>query len=416
MNKTPEELRKEREQRVLDAIRLRVPDRVPFLPFFQFFSAFYAGITPQEAMYDYDKACADDKKTILDFEPDMYGGPAVFRSGHVLEMLDCRQLKWPGHGVDPKVGYQFVEKEYMLPEEYEEFVENPSDWMIRKYIPRIFGALKPFEKLPGVLDQFYYYGAVSGGLAAMGTPEVQQALETLLRAARESLKWVTRIQAHAAEMMRLGFSPFFFVATYAPFDFIGDNFRGTREMMLDMYRRADKLLEALERATQMTIKIATRRAATTRIPMAFIPLHKGADGFMSAEQYTTFYWPFLKQLIHGIIDAGLIPYVYTEGSYNTRLEMIRDVPKGKVLYHFERVDMARAKEVLGDVACISGNVPNSLLISGTPDDVKEYCRKLIDIAGKGGGFIMDTASVIDEARPENVKAMAEFTREYGVYR
>jgi uroporphyrinogen-III decarboxylase len=91
------------------------------------------------------------------------------------------------------------------------------------------------------------------------------------------------------------------------------------------------------------------------------------------------------------------------------------VPKGKVLYHFERVDMARAKDILGDVSCIAGNVPNSLLIMGTPEDVKDYCRKLIDTVGKGGGFIMDSAAIIDEARPENVKAMGDLTREYGVY-
>lgn len=415
MGKTPEELREEREQRVLDAIQLKIPDRVPFLPCFQFFPAYYAGITPQEAMYDYEKACEANKKTILDFEPDMYVGPATFRSGPVLEALDCNQLKWPGHGVDPKLDYQFVEDAYMPPEEYDEFIENPSDWMIRKYMPRIFGALKPLEKLPGIPDQFYYYGAVSAGLATMGTPQVQEAFQSLLKAAKESLRWVTHLQAHIAEMRELGFSPFFFVATYAPFDFIGDNFRGTREMMLDMYRRPDKLLEALEKATQLTIRIATRRAATSRIPIVFIPLHKGADGFMSEEQYKIFYWPYLKRLIMGVIDAGLIPYVYTEGGYNSRLEIIRDVPKGKVLYHFERVDMARAKDILGDVACIAGNVPNSLLIMGTPEDVKDYCRKLIDTVGEGGGFIMDSAAIIDEARPENVKAMGDLTREYGVY-
>jgi hypothetical protein len=67
MNKTAEELGKEREKRVRDAIELRVPDRVPLVPLFSFFPAFYAGITPQEAMYDYGKAYQAYKKTILDF-------------------------------------------------------------------------------------------------------------------------------------------------------------------------------------------------------------------------------------------------------------------------------------------------------------------------------------------------------------
>jgi uroporphyrinogen-III decarboxylase len=416
MTKDPQELGALREQRIRDAIALRLPDRVPVMPMFQFFPAFYAGITPHEAMYDYEKARMAWKKTILDFEPDLYAGPALFRSGPVLETLDCRQLRWPGHGVDAHHAYQFVEAEYMPAEEYDEFIENPSDWMIRRYMPRIFGALTPFQNLPGILDQFYYYGAPSAGLATMGTPQVQEAFQSLLKAARESHAWVSGLVSFVQEMKQLGFSPMFLVATYAPFDLIGDNFRGTRGMALDMYRRPEKLLAALEKMTGLTIKMATRRAASGGIPIVFIPLHKGSEGFMSPEQFKTFYWPSLRTLILGLCAAGCIPYVYTEGDYTSRLEFLRDVPKGKVMYHFQKVDMARAKAILREVACIVGDVPNSLLISGTADQVKDYCRKLIDTAGEGGGFIMDSSACIDEAKPENIRAMIDFTKAYGVYR
>ena len=62
-----------------------------------------------------------------------------------------------------------------------------------------------------------------------------------------------------------------------------------------------------------------------------------------------------------------------------------------------------------------GNVPNVMLLSGTPDDVRAYCKKLIDVVGKDGGFIMDAAVMLDEAKPENLKAMIDFTKEYGIY-
>ena len=58
MAKTPEDLGREREQRVRDAIQLKVPDRVPFVPMLEFFPAYYAGITTEQAMYDYDKGFA----------------------------------------------------------------------------------------------------------------------------------------------------------------------------------------------------------------------------------------------------------------------------------------------------------------------------------------------------------------------
>jgi uroporphyrinogen-III decarboxylase len=87
-----------------------------------------------------------------------------------------------------------------------------------------------------------------------------------------------------------------------------------------------------------------------------------------------------------------------------------------VIYHFATMDMERAKAVLGGIAAISGNLPNRLMLMGTPEDIKEHCKKLIDTCGKEGGYIMDTSALLDEARPENVKAMFEFTRAYGVYR
>ena len=53
---------------------------------------------------------------------------------------------------------------------------------------------------------------------------------------------------------------------------------------------------------------------------------------------------------------------------------------------------------------------------GTVQDVKDYCKKLIDVVGKGGGFILAPRSSTDEVKPENLKAMIDFTHEYGVYR
>jgi uroporphyrinogen-III decarboxylase len=82
---------------------------------------------------------------------------------------------------------------------------------------------------------------------------------------------------------------------------------------------------------------------------------------------------------------------------------------------FDRTDMARAKEVLGDTICLLGNVPSAMLHLGTPQDVRAYAEQLIDTAGKGGGFILSNGAFFDHAKPENVKAMVEAAKEYGTY-
>ena len=74
------------------------------------------------------------------------------------------------------------------------------------------------------------------------------------------------------------------------------------------------------------------------------------------------------------------------------------------------MDLYRTKVVLGDTGCFRGNVPVSLLYTGTPGDVKAYVKKLIDAVGKGGGLIVDCGAIFDQARHENVKAMVDCTK------
>ena len=150
--------------------------------------------------------------------------------------------------------------------------------------------------------------------------------------------------------------------------------------------------------------------------MPFIPLHKGADGFMSDEQFRTFYWPTLRKLIIGLVNEGIVHQLFAEGNYNQRLEVICDIPKGKTVWWFDLTDMERAKETVGQVACIAGNIPLSLLCTSAPNDVELYCKSLIDMAGKDGGFILSTGAGMQGSKAENVKAMIDFSKQYGKYR
>ena len=60
-------------------------------------------------------------------------------------------------------------------------------------------------------------------------------------------------------------------------------------------------------------------------------------------------------------------------------------------------------------------MPSSLLCTGTPEEVKAYCKKLVEIVGKGGGLIVDgDIGIADEAKVENVRAMTEAVFKYGV--
>jgi hypothetical protein len=335
--------------------------------------------------------------------------------GKVLDILDLKLYQWPGHGVGLEREYQYVEGEYMKAQEYQDLIDDPSAFFLSVYFPRIFGSLKPLETLPlfPPVNEIPLVPPFAIPFAAEG---MKNSLEALGRAGEEALRWRAALREMGGKMMAKGYPSFAGGFTKAPFDVIGDSLRGTRGVMLDMFRYPDELKEACERLTPIMVKCAAAACRTTGHIMPFIPLHKGADGFMSKEQFRTFYWPTLRKLIIGLVNEGLVPQLFAEGSYNDRLEEICDIPRGKVLWWFDKTDMKRAKQTVGQVACLAGNVPLDLLCTGTPDDVRVYCRELIDTAGGGGGFIFSSGAGLQGSKVANVKAMMEAAKEYGVYR
>ena len=399
---------------IKDAIQLKQkPGRIPICPSAGFFPIEYAGITMYDAMYDYDALKNAWEAYHQDFEPDAYTGPTTIVPGKVLDTLDLKLYHWPGQGVSKDREYQFVENEYMKAEEYQDLIDDPTAFFLTAYFPRIFGSLKPFETFP-LLPPVNEIPVIPPTVMRFGTDAMQGAFQSLGQAGEEALRWRAAVGQINANIMRKGFPAFAGGFTKAPFDVIGDSLRGTTGVMLDIFRHPDELKEACERLTPMMVKSGVAACRANGHIMPFIPLHKGADGFMSDEMFRTFYWPTLRKLIIGLINEGMVPQLFAEGSYNERLDVISDIPKGKALWWFDRTDMKRAKETVGRVACLGGNMPLDLLCTGTPNQVESYCKDLIEVAAPGGGFIFSSGAGMQGSKSENVKAMIASVREYGV--
>jgi len=418
MSKSPEELYKEREKRFNDAVELKEPDRVPLAPLTGFFPMAYAGYSFRDGMYDYEKMVDAWEKATVDFQWDMIPPPFVMFPGPVFEALGVTQMKIPGRDLPANRSYQFVEGEYMKADEYDELLTDPSDFIIRKFFPRISKTLSFCAGLPPIRSLASCYTLVMSGPMVAATPDFLNALESLKTAGQELMKWLAAQNRITTELGAQGFPLLCQAMAQAPFDWISDFLRGMRGTMLDMYRHPEELLKAMELFTPILVEAAAQLARLTGIPRVFVPLHRGAAGFMSNEQFEEFYWPSLKEVLLQLVNAGLTPMPFFEGDYTPRLEYLRELPKGKVVAHLDRTDIFKAKEVIGDVLCIKGNVPPWLLCTGTPQQVEEYCRKLIEVVGEGGGYIMDgaVAGIPDEAKPENVKAMTEAVLKYGMYK
>jgi len=407
-------LYKERVTRFIKAIKLEEPDRVPVLLPSGMFPAYYAGYNLKTVMYDYEKLKKAYLKFINEFEMDSFTGPGLVFPGKALEMTDHRLHKWPGHGLPDNASlYQYVEKDYMKADEYDAFLGNPADFWWRTLLPRGVGAFEPFWKLPPMTGTM---GVPLAFYAAVASPDIEAAFRTMIEAGKEVIRWqkvvnevnLASLAAGIPNVRGGGMGG-------APFDAIADMLRGTQGMVMDMYRQPEKMHETMEKFVPNTIRSAIIAADMTGCPVCFMPLHKGDESFMSPKQFETFYWPTFRKVLMGMINEGLVPYPFAEGRYGARLEVIRDLPRSSMLWSFEDIDMARAKKVLGDSACIAGNVPASVMYTGTPQDVKKYCRQLIETCAPGGGYILTGAAGMNEGNPANLRAFMEAAKEYGVY-
>lgn len=204
----------------------------------------------------------------------------------------------------------------------------------------------------------------------------------------------------------------------APYDILGDYFRGTMGIFEDL--TDPDMAEYIDQACDMFAEQQIRalqyfRYVDMPVKRVFFPLHKAMDGFMNEKQFERFYWKPLKKIMMALIDMGVTPFIYTEGPYDSRIDMLTDVPKGKVLYHFEKCDMKRAKEKLSGIACISGNLSVSLMEFGAKEQVEDQVKYLLETCAPGGGYIFDFNGSLENCKPENLDAMFNTFEKYCKY-
>jgi uroporphyrinogen-III decarboxylase len=409
-----------RSQRWMDVLALKEPDRVPAMLIAEGAVTQYAGITQADIFYSPEKLAQASLKFQEHFQPD-YSMGVLPMSGRALDLIGYTPARWPGssrpNALPENTHFQYVEHEYMSAEDYDQLIANPDGYMLRTYIPRAFENLKGFEILPSLYHLVEITGPTSV-LAPMAMGPLRDSLEKMLKAANIVMEELMPTTLAGLQITwQWGAPGVMGGITFAPFDIIGDTMRGTRGIMLDMYNYPDKLIAACEAITPISIQMAVESSMATGNPYIIIPLHKGADGFMSNEQFEKFYWPSLKAQLLGIIEAGLIPIPFVEGSYNQRLDIIAEsgLPAGKIAWMFDKTDMKAAKKKIGSWACIGGNVPTSLFLTGTSQEMENYCKNLMDIAAPGGGFFLAPGASVDHARFENVSAFINSPKKYGVY-
>jgi uroporphyrinogen-III decarboxylase len=393
-----EQLYTERLNRYVTAMRNEKPDRIPIRPFVAEFTAKYAGYTCQEVVHDFEKAFAAARKCAADFDWDAVVGNMVYVWTGLTQAIGLKYYGVPGIDVPPDTGFQYreppEEEAFMKPDEYDQLIEDPTGFLFNVWLPRVSADVSPMGEPTSYRNNLSF---LKGGMAMLLYFTAFGKQNELLRSESGTVSAISGILK-------------------APFDIIADKLRGYIGLTMDLFERPDKVLAACEAMMPHLTHVAISGADPDKnVPIGFW-MHRGCVPFVSQEHFDKFYWPTLKPIIEEIWANGHQVLFYAEGDWNAHLKSFAELPDGAIVYHVDKGDIFEVHKAIGEKFCISGGIPNYLLGYCTPNEVRSYCKKVIDGVARDGGYIMDASAIIqNDAKVENIKAMTEFTREYGLY-
>jgi len=292
----------------------------------------------------------------------------------------------------------------MMADEYKEFTADPTGFFLRKYIPRMFSELGGLSMLPNFPQVAESVDVMTISIP-FGMPPVQDALKKLMEAGQKTMEFIGATAKTGPMLAANGFPAMPGGAfCKAPFDFLGDTLRGTKGILTDIYRRPDEVLAACEAYVPVLTGPIIQSCDMMGLPGVMMPLHKGADGFMSQEQFEKFYWPTFKAIMMAFYEEGLTNALFVEGTYDSRLETIAEMPEKSCYWFFDKTDMRHVKEVLSGKFIVGGNVPASLMSKGSTDELRAYCDDLVELFEDTPGYIMTFGCGFEWTTDEKVRA------------
>ena len=384
--------------RYVTAMRNEKPDMVPIRPFAAEFTGVYAGYTCQELVHDYEKAFAAVRKCAADFDWDAVVPSMVYVWTGLTQAIGLKYYGIPGIDAPADMGFQYLEpppeRAFMRADEYDQLIEDPTGFLYNVWLPRASAAVQP----PGeTISYENNLSFVKGGMAMMqyfGSFDEQ----------------IARLRSES------GTVPAIAGILKAPMDIISDKMRGYIGLTEDLRAQPDKVLAACEALAPHLLHVAKATADPDKlVPIGFW-MHRGCVPFVRPDEFNNIYWPTLRPIIEELWANGHQTLFYAEGDWNHHLRSFAELPDQSIVYHVDQGDIFEVHDVLGQKFCLSGGIPNVLLAYGSPDEVRERCKSVIDGVARDGGYILDSSAILqNDATIANMQAMTDFARDYGVY-
>jgi len=388
----------ERLNRYVTAMRNEKPDRIPIRPFVAEATCTLAGYTCQDVSVDYRRAFDAAVRCAREFGWDAVVPNMVYVNMGLALAAGLRYYAIPGIQIPPDVGFNYIEPSeenaFMKADEYDELIRDPNEFLYNVWLPR-----------------------VSTEISAPGKPATYRHSLALVRSAMAMLEYfyafgpqIQRLRAECGTVSAI--SGIF----KAPLDIIADKLRGYVGLVMDLHTQPKKVLQACEALMPHLCHVGLTTADPNKlVPIGFW-MHRGRVPFINPEHFKSHFWPTLKPIIEEFWKNGHQTLFYAEGKWKHHFDTFRELPDRSIVFHCDNDDIFEVHRRLHDKFAISGGIPNTLLSIGKPEEVREFCLRVIREVAADGGYIADASAIMqNDTRLENLRMMTDTFREHGVY-
>lgn len=192
--------------------------------------------------------------------------------------------------------------------------------------------------------------------------------------------------------------------------------RSLSQFYMDCYKIPDKLKEVSDFIFAETAAVKAKDLEAVKDDSSVIGYWVGgwrtASAMLNPKIWEILVWPYMKASAQQLLDYGKVPLFHLDQDWNRDIERFGEMPAGKIVLNTDSMtDLPSTRKKLPGYA-LMGDVPPTLLTTGTPDDVSDYVKKLIDEVGPEGLFVCPGCDCPVGAKYENIVAMIKTTNEW----
>lgn len=355
------------EERISTVVRCEKPDRVPLSLMIYYYAPFHTGLDMGTYLSSPNAYMAAIRQVFEDIGPwDMYYNINPFSRLMYSFVMMMRSL-WPGKELPGNGVVQIEELEYMKQRDYDDILTADSWWSDRLCDP-----LFRLRMLPRFCQE------------AGGKNQVRVFSELLVGLISQWLFWVRDFAwwKKKGVAIQIGYQ------AEMPFD-IFSQARNVINFSKDLFAMPDKIGKAATKLAESFATFSILIAKIMQVPRVQLYLHRTSNSFISPRQFENLAFPSVEIIVNRLVEVGITPILHCDGDWLKNLKVLRRLPAKTCILQLDGLtDIFSAKEEIGDNMCIFGDVPAGMLVMGSENEVDEYCHRLIEEVGKGGGFIL----------------------------